>query len=171
MESALLLSLRESTFLVDVEGFVMTTPTPEEAQRALQDIDDRKHEAAAAAASPRWWYIGCGIVTAAYGVLVDIYPNIANTWGNVLVWLVLLVVVARSSRWGGRRLRPRIGGTPARRWGIGVLGAIVIFALTIAALWLNVPHLTAWIGIGGGLLIALAGPWWQARMLQRSARR
>jgi hypothetical protein len=154
---------------------MMTTPTPEEAQQALQDIDDRKRDTTAAAASPRWWFIGGGILTAGYGVLIDLVPSIAGTWGNVIVWLLLLVMIARNSRWGaplfGRRLRPRLTGSPAHRDGEGVHGAIVILALTIGALWLHVPHLSAWIGIVGGLLIALAGPWWQARMLARGARR
>ena len=149
------------------------TPTPEEAQRSLQDIGDRKRQSAEAAASSRWWFVGCGVATAAYGVLIDRVPSFSDTWSNAVVWVLLLVVIARSSRWGaslfGLRLRPRRSGGRGRRLGLGVLGAIVSLALVSLALRLDVPHLSLWIGIGGGLLIALAGPWWQARALRRSA--
>jgi hypothetical protein len=151
-----------------------TTPTPEEAQRSLQDIGDRKRQGAEAAASPRWWFIGCGVVTVAYGVLIDRVPSFSDTWGNAVAWVLLLMVIARSSRWGaplfGLHLRPRRSGGLVRRLGLGVLGAVVSLALVALATRLGVPHLSLWIGIGGGLLIALAGPWWQARALRRSAR-
>jgi hypothetical protein len=152
---------------------MMTTPTPEEAQRALHDITDVKQQTAAAAASPRWWYIGGGIVAAGLGVLADFVPGFSGTWGNAIVFLVLIVIFARSSRWGaplfGRRLSPRLPGSLAGRLGLGLLGAVVVLALTVGALSLHIPHLRSWVGIGGGLLIALAGPWWQTRMLRRGA--
>jgi hypothetical protein len=151
-----------------------TTPTPEEAQRSLREISDRKRQGAEAAASSRWWFVGCGVATVAYGVLVDRVPSFSDTWGNAIVWVLLLLVIARSSRWGaslfGLRLRPRRPGGPRRRLGLGVLGAVVSLAVVLVVLWLDVAHLSLWIGVGGGLLIAVAGPWWQARALRRSAR-
>ncbi len=152
---------------------MMTTPTPEEAQRALHDIEDVKRQTAAAAASPRWWYIACGILAAVLGVVADLAPSFNRHWGNVIVFVILMVIIARGSRWGaplfGRRLSPRLSGSVASRLGWGVLGAVVVIALTLAAISLHIPHLSSWVGIGGGLLIALAGPWWQKRMLRRGA--
>jgi hypothetical protein len=157
-----------------MEGSMMTTPTPEEAQRALHDIADVKEQTVAAAASPRWWYLACGAVAAGLGVLSDLAPGFFGRWSNLFVWVVLLVIVARANRWGaplfGRRVSPRLRGNLATRLGLGVIGAIAVFVVVIAAMWLHVPHLTLWTGIGGGLLIALAGPWWQRRMLRRGAR-
>lgn len=150
---------------------MMTTPTPEEAQRALHDIADVRQQTTDAAASPRWWYIGWGIVGAALGVTADFAPGFTGTWGSqAIIGLLLIVMIARVSRWGGRRVTPRLPGSLATRLGIGVIGAIVIMALVVVGVWLHVPHLSSWIGIGGGLLIALAGPWWQRRMLRRGAR-
>ena len=152
---------------------MMTTPTPEEAQRALHDIEDVKRQTAAAAASPRWWYIACGILAAALGALADLVPGFSANWGNAIVFLLLLVIIARGSRWGaplfGRRVSPKLRGSLARRLGLGLLAAIVIMALTVGAISLHIPHLSLWVGIGGGLLIALAGPWWQQRVLRRGA--
>ena len=148
---------------------MMTTPTPEEAQRSLDDIAEVRRETAAAAASSRWWYIGCGVLCAGLGVLNDQAPDFIGTWGTPIVVLLLLAALARSSRWGGRRVTPRLPGSLTLRLTLGVVGAIVIIVLTFAAVSLNIPHLFLWTGIGGGLLIALAGPWWQARVLQRGA--
>lgn len=152
---------------------MMTTPTPDEAQRTLHDIADVKRQTAAAAASPRWWYVGCGVLAAGLGVLADFVPRFNGTWGTAIVGLILIVAIGRGSRWGaplfGRRLSPRLPGSLASRLGVGLLVAVVVIVLTVAALSLHVPHLRSWAGIGGGLLIALAGPWWQARMLRRGA--
>jgi hypothetical protein len=173
MESELLLSLIESTSPQRMEGSMMTTPTPEEAQRALHDIADAKQQTVDAAASSRRWYIGWGIVAAAIGVVADLAPGFSGTWGQLIIALLLVFMLVRQSRWGaslfGRRLSPRLPGSLAARLGVGVIAAIVILALTVGAMWLHIPHLSSWVGIGGGLLIALAGPWWQRRVLRRGA--
>jgi hypothetical protein len=152
-----------------MEDSMMTTPTPEEAQRTLHDIADVKQQTAAAAASPRSWYIACGVLAAGLGALADLAPGFSSAWGNAIVVLLLIAFLARSNRWGGRRLRPRLRGSLASRLGLGVLGAVGILALTVGAMSLHVPHLQLWVGIGGGLLVALAGPWWQNRRLRRGA--
>jgi hypothetical protein len=157
-----------------MEGSMMTTPTPEEAQRALHDIADARQQTVDEAVPSRWWYIGWGIVAAAIGVVADLVPGFFGTWGQLIVVLLLIFIGVRQSRWGaslfGRRLSPRLPGSLAVRLGIGALGAIVILALTVGAMWLHIPHLSLWVGIGGGLLVALAGPWWQRRVLRRGAR-
>lgn len=150
------------------------TPTPEEARRALQDIDDRQRQTVAAGASPHWWWIVGGVLVAGYGVLVDLRPGIVQPWGEVGVWLLLFVVIARNSRWGaaffGRRVRPRLALGRTERFGFVAVGLLVLIVLNLGATWLDVPHVSAGFGIAGGLLIALAGPWWEHRVLKRNAR-
>jgi hypothetical protein len=151
-----------------------TTPTPDEAKRALQDIEARRQQTTVAATSSRWWWIGSGVVLAVYGALVDRLPHFAHTWGNTIIWGLILVTIARRTRWGGpllgQQVRPRQTGGVALRLGLGLFAAILVLGMAIGAIWLKVPHLSLGFGIGAGLLIALAGPWWERRRLERSVR-
>jgi len=148
--------------------------TPEEAQRALLDIEERKQQSTAAARSPRWWWIGGGLVVIAYGVAGEWAPGFMDDWGSVFVWVFLFLAIARSSRWGsrlfGRPVRPRLAGSTAQRIGLGVIGAVVAMLLVLVAMWLDVPHLALAFSIVAGLLLILAGPWWEGRMLARGSR-
>jgi hypothetical protein len=152
----------------------VTTPTPQEAQRALDDIEQRKHQSAAAARSSRWWWYGCGVLLIAYGVATELAPGFMDDWSTVLVWVIVCVAIARSSRWGsrffGRQVRPRLAGSLAQRiWG-AVAFAIALMLLTLGAIRLDVPHLGLWFSTAGGLFLILAGPWWESRMLARGSR-
>ena len=148
--------------------------TPEEAQRALLDIEERKQQSTTAARSSRWWWIGGGLFLIAFGVAGELAPDFMDDWGSVFVWALLFLAIARSSRWGsrffGRQVRPRLAGSPAQRLGLGVIGAVVALLLVLVAMWLDVPHLALAFSIVAGLLLILAGPWWEGRMLARGSR-
>jgi hypothetical protein len=146
------------------------TPTPDEARRALHDVEARRRDTAAAGGWPVGWWIGGGVVAAGLGVLYDLVPGFARDWGNVITLVLLAAVVVTSTRrgsaWIGRSVGPR--RAPAGR-PLALVGALllVLFAVQVGR-W-GVPHLTAILGIAGGLLMALAGPWWQHRVLTRRA--
>ena len=148
--------------------------TPEEAQRALHDIEERRQQSTTAGRSSRWWWIGGGLAVIAYGVVGELAPGFIEDWGTVIVTVLLLLAVARSSRWGarffGRQVRPRLAGSPARRLGAGAIGALVVLLATFVAVWLHVPHLGLGVSVVGGLLLIVAGPWWEGRMLARAGR-
>ena len=150
------------------------TPTPEEAQQALDNVDRHRARAAAAATRPRWVWIAAGVLVAGWGVLADQAPQVTRAWGNTLVILLLVAVVIGNSRRGGsllrRQMRPRVGHDPASMAWTGLV--IILFvggaALAVA---LHVPHVALWSGLAGGVLLAAVGPWWQRRVLTREARR
>ena len=147
-------------------------PTPDEARQALHSIDDGRDDAARAAAWPRAWWIGAGVFLIAYGLLVDVCPDFFADWGVIIVSVLLALTALGSTRWGrtvtGRRARPRNVTGPGR-WIFAVVGALVIVALTLLSSGRDVPHLSSIIGIAGGLLLAVGGPWWEARALRRRA--
>lgn len=148
--------------------------TPEEARRALLDIEERRQQSTAAARSSRWWWIGGGLFVIGYGVAGELAPGFMADWGSAIVWLLVILMIARSSRWGsrffGRQVRPRIPGSPLRRFGMGAIGAAVALLLIFVAMRLDVPHLALGLSIVGGLLLMLAGPWWEGRVLARGSR-
>ncbi|MFF5075637.1 hypothetical protein ACFY36_01185 [Actinoplanes sp. NPDC000266] len=111
--------------------------------------------------SPRWVWIVAGVIVAAYGVVLDRYPDYARTYGTTLV--ILLTVAALA---GGRRSarRPWPHVRPDRAVLIaGVLGAIVLVGGMVLAGARHVSHVALAIGLAGGFLLALGGPWWQRR--------
>jgi hypothetical protein len=144
------------------------TPTPDEAQRALRDFDlQRGNTAEAGGWSPGWW-IGGGIVVAALGIVFDLKPAILGEWGNTVTLTLLAVAALSTSRWGGRSVRVRQEPV-GKRLALGLLGAVLAVALIVLSWKLDVPHFSAIIGVVGGLLMAIAGPWWQRRVLTRRA--
>ena len=150
------------------------TPTPDEAQQALREVEQQQARSVAAATQPRWVWIVAGLIVAAWGVLADRVPDFTRIWGNTLVILMLLVVVLGNSRWGGsllgRTMRPRTGRDTASMLWFGLVIVLFVGGLLLARS-LHTPHLPAWGGLAGGLLLAVAGPWWQRRVLTREARR
>ncbi|SNY69760.1 hypothetical protein [Paractinoplanes atraurantiacus] len=112
-----------------------------------------------APAFPRWIWIAAGVIVAAYGVVLDRFPDYARTYGTTLVILATVLALA-----GTRRSRPRV--RPDRAIVIaGVAGALVLVGGMLAAGVLHVSHVALAIGLAGGLLLAVAGPWWQRRVL------
>ena len=150
------------------------TPTPDEARQALHDVDRHRARTAAAAAQPRWVWIAAGVLVAGWGVLADRAPRFTGDWGNVVVLLLLAAVVIGNSRRGGslfrRQLRPRLGHDRANTLWAALVLILFIGAATLAVA-LHTPHVALWGGLAGGLLLAVAGPWWQRRVLTREARR
>ncbi|MFI5934217.1 hypothetical protein [Actinoplanes sp. NPDC051494] len=147
--------------------------TPEEAQQALLDIEERQQQSTAAARSSRWWWILGGLGVIAFGVATELAPGFIDDWGTVIVWAMVFLAIARSSRWGarffGRQVRPRLAGSTAQRLGMGAIGAVGALVL-LGALWLDVPHVALGFSIVGGLLLMVAGPWWEDRVLARGSR-
>ncbi|MEU0551598.1 hypothetical protein [Micromonospora sp. NPDC005979] len=149
-----------------------TTPTPEEARQALEDVDRRRDQTAAAASRSRWTWLAAGILVAAYGIVADRYPDFVRTYGTTIVILLLLASMAANTRWGAallrRPVRPRATpDTSSLLWSALVLALLIAGAAFATAL--DVPHLWAWFGLVGGVLLAAAGPWWQRRVLTRPA--
>ncbi|WP_305784548.1 hypothetical protein [Symbioplanes lichenis] len=149
------------------------SPTPEEAQRALHDVEARRQETAAAAGWPVAYWIGGGVLVAGLGVLYDLKPDFSRDWGNVITLTLLAIAVLASTRqgsaWFGRPVRAR--QAPASRWPLAIIGGVLLAFLAVRAGQWEVPHLVAILGVAAGLLMALAGPWWQHRVLTRRAAR
>jgi hypothetical protein len=152
-----------------------TTPTPDEARRALQDVKHRRQQAANAAGWGKgWWYwAAAGVVVAATGVLFDFKGDELGDWTNIITLAVLALLVLSYTRWGsaliGRPVRPRNPGPV--RWVVSIASALVIMAAALLLGSLRIPHVGSIIGVACGLLLALAGPWWQERVLSRRASR
>ncbi|WP_430788811.1 hypothetical protein [Actinoplanes sp. G11-F43] len=151
-----------------------TTPTPEEARQTLRGYDQQRKDSAAASGYATGYWIGAGVIVAAFGVFTDFNPDWAgsgSTWFSVAL---LAVVVVSSTRWGsalfGRRVQVRRQAT-ARRWLLGMLGAVLALAAMLALASLDLPHTFTVVGIVFGLLLAIGGPWWQRRTLAREAAR
>jgi hypothetical protein len=149
-----------------------TTPTPEEARRALQDVDRRRDQTAAAAGRSRWAWLAGGVAVVAYGFVADRYPDFVRTYGTTIVILLLLASMAVNTRWGAtllrRPVRPRATpDTQSLLWSVLVL-AVVIGGTTLATA-LDVPHVWMWCGLVVGVLLAVVGPWWQRRVFIRPA--
>ncbi|GAA2478064.1 hypothetical protein [Winogradskya humida] len=148
--------------------------TPEEARRTLNEIENRQRRSAAAAVTSRWWWIGGGAFLAAYGALLGFVPAFGRSWGSTVTWVLVLAAVLWSSRWGsallGRQVSPRPVLSRRVRIIAVVVGVIVLVALQVVLMHVGVPHLAAWFGIAGGLVLAIAGPWWQGHVLDRTAR-
>jgi hypothetical protein len=149
------------------------SPTPEEARQALRDVDHRRDQSAAAGSWPRWTWITGGVVVAAYGVLVDQQTQFLRDWGSTIVVLMLLAVVLSNSRWGSSLLRRPVRTRPPRDlqsllWPALVLILVIGATLAVAR---DVPHAALWSGLAGGVLLAVAGPWWQRRLLTRETSR
>ncbi|MGV9212203.1 hypothetical protein ACTFTM_10135 [Micromonospora sp. RB23] len=149
-----------------------TTPTPEEARRALADVDRRREQTAAAAGRSRWTWLAAGVFAAVYGIVADRYPDFVRTYGTTIVILLLVASMLPNTRWGAallkRSVRPR--ATPDAQ---SLLWSALVVALLIGgtalATALDVPHLWVWIGLAIGVLLAAAGPWWQRHVLTRPA--
>ncbi|MEU1589616.1 hypothetical protein [Micromonospora sp. NPDC005710] len=152
----------------------MNTPTPEEAQAALRDVDRRRNQTAAAAGHSRWGWIVAGVLIAAYGFLADREPQFIRTWGSAIVLLLLFASLLGNTRLGGsllrRPVRPRVTPDPASVLWLLLVLAVLIGGTTIAAA-MDVPHVALWSGLAGGVLVAAAGPWWQRRILTRETGR
>jgi uncharacterized membrane protein YgcG len=151
-----------------------TTPTPDEARQALEDVERHRTHTAAATGRKRWAWIAAGAAVLAWGVLVDQVPRFGQTWSYAVITLLLLVVVLGNTRRGGslfgRQARPRVSRDPASMLWFGLVIVLLIVGKSVA-MALHVPHHAIWAGLVGGLLLALVGPWWQHRVLTRSARR
>ena len=150
------------------------TPTPEEAQQALQDVARRRDQTATAAGWPRWTWIVAGVLAAAYGVLADRVPEFVRTWGTPIIVLSLVIAQVVNTRWGStllrRPVRLRASSDPASTVWVTV-AVLVVIGAAILAIVLDVPHAGLWGGLIGGVLLAVGGPWWQRRVLARGARR
>ncbi|TQS43957.1 hypothetical protein [Cryptosporangium phraense] len=146
------------------------TPTPDEARRTLQDLEEHRRRTADAAGWHRGWWIGAGVIVAAYGVAVDLAPG--GAWSSVIPAVLLVAAVVSTTRWGsaaiGRPLRARQAAGPGR-WIVAIVGALLIVGVTLAVGRLDVPHLAAIAGVVGGVVLAVGGPWWQDRVLTRRA--
>ncbi|MGC4757669.1 hypothetical protein [Micromonospora trifolii] len=148
-----------------------TTPTPDEARQALQDVDRRRNQTATAAGRSRWIWIAAGVLIAGYGLLTDQEPQFVRTWGVAIVVLLLLVAAVGNTRRGGalmrRPVRPRIAPDHASILWLALVLVLVIGGTMMAAA-AGVPHIAVWSGLAAGVLLAAAGPWWQRRMLTRA---
>src|SRR5689334_7876974 len=149
----------------------MTTPTPDEARRALDTVEQSRQRSAAAAAWPLGWWIAGGVLLIAWGVALDLKPAWASWAPSVVFPLTAVAVLVGSRRGGaaiGRRTRPRITGVLPR---LVVASVIVLFIVGAYVLrTTGVAHLSSVLGVAGGLLVAVGGPWWQHHLLSRSAR-
>lgn len=144
-----------------------TTPTPDNARQAVQDVD--RGDQALAPAPKRWVWIVAGILTVACGMLVDRAPQLARGYGSsVVILLVVVALVVGNTRWGGRRTGTRVSRDPATTaWSMSVF-ALVVFGAGLATA-LHVPHVALAVGLVGGVLLAVVGPSWQRRVLARVA--
>lgn len=149
------------------------TPSPDEARQALQDVEHRRGQTAAAADWPVWTWITGGILAAAWGLIADQFPQFVRTWGTPIVVLLLILALAAKTRWGGallrRPVRTRTSFNSANTGWLVLVLILLTGAGTVAAVF-DVPHTALWAGLAGGLLLAIAGPWWQRRILTREAR-
>ncbi|GLY08574.1 hypothetical protein [Actinoplanes sp. NBRC 101535] len=150
------------------------TPTPEEARQTLEGYDQQRKDSATASGYSTGYWIGAGVVVAAFGVFTDFYPTWAGAGSTWFSLVLLAVVVLASTRWGsalvGRRVQVRRPPT-GRRWLLALLGAALGLVAMLALAGLDLPHSSAVVGIVFGLLLAVGGPWWQRRTLAREATR
>lgn len=145
-------------------------PTPDDAARTLHDFEEHRQQATAASGWPRSAWIAGGVAVAALGLVYDLVPGFAADWGSWITGVALLLVVVSTTRWGSalfgrpvRVRRPLTAGRAVAALAVGVLAAVI----SLLASRLDVPHLTAVLGVAGGLLLAIAGPWWERRLLRR----
>jgi hypothetical protein len=144
---------------------VNATPTPEEADRALRDVERRRQQSIAAAGWPRWFWVASGVFVAAYGVLLD--RHALNSWGSLVPVVLAGLALVTRTRWGsaviGRPISP-----PATSvlppWATGLLVVVLVLLVLAAGFW-SVPHLTLAFSVVAGLLLAVGGPWWQNKVL------
>ncbi|MCM4083074.1 hypothetical protein [Paractinoplanes hotanensis] len=150
------------------------TPTPEQAQQALDDVGRRQTQTAEAATHSRWAWIASGALLVVWGVLVDQQPQFMRDWGTTIVLMLLALSLLANTRFGGSLLRRPVRPRVPRDARSMVWNGVVIVLMAVGA-WLlvrlEVPHATVWAGVAGGLLVAGVGPWWQRRVLARGAMR
>ncbi|MFI5842589.1 hypothetical protein ACIA8K_23055 [Catenuloplanes sp. NPDC051500] len=147
-----------------------STPTPDDAARTLRDFEQHQQQATAESGWPLWTWIAAGVFVAALGVIYDLFPGFAADWGSWITGVLLLATVLSTTRWGSALFgRPARVRRPLTTGGIVVaiiFGALVVVAVLLASR-LHIAHLPAVVGVVGGLLVAVAGPWWQRRVLRR----
>jgi hypothetical protein len=150
------------------------TPTPDEARQTLKDYDQQRANSTAASGYPTAYWIGAGVVVAAFGVLTDLKPDWAGEGSTWFSLAMLFLVVLLATRWGSARVgrRVQVRRQPiGRRWLPAFAGAVLSLAAMLALANLSVPHLFTIVGVVFGLLLAIGGPWWQRRTLAREAAR
>ncbi len=144
-------------------------PTPEEAARALQDIEQRRDQVLREGSGPRWmWYL-LGAAFVVRGLVADLAGMSAASvvsWAIVAV-LAVLVVMQHTRRGAARlgyRAMPAWNAFPA--WYLGMLAVAAIATVIAASLLLGVlvaafdlPYQQTIVGAGTGLAVALVGRW------------
>ncbi|GLU47577.1 hypothetical protein [Nocardiopsis ansamitocini] len=150
-------------------------PTPEEAAKALNEVNERREQAAAPDAHPAWTLWALGAVAIGYGVVSDLRPDLSTPLLFVLVAAALaLAALPRWKRSGsamGYQRSPSshpVGMSGrARMMRTGVM--LVLMALAAAAGLImrsfDVPYPTT-IGI---TVVVLTIPLWRG-LLNRAAR-
>ena len=146
------------------------TPTPDQARDALRDVRERRRQATEAAAWPRWWWIGGGAFLIVLGVVFELSPGFARTWGTIIVCALLTLAAISTTRRGhaltGRQVG--VGHRPApANWGVAILAALLLTAVVFVASKWNLPHVGVIVAVVGGVLMAVAGPWWERRVIER----
>jgi hypothetical protein len=113
--------------------------SPEEAARALSDVQDRRRQVAAAAEPYpgwRWYFPICGLLTAGLFALQDAVGSPFFVPGGVAIMLATLGVYWVAHR--QRRVKPRTSEYGVRGWAL-IAAATVVYAF-VAALTLMLAH-------------------------------
>ncbi len=143
-------------------------PTPEEAARALRDVEQRRDQVLREGSGPRWmWYL-LGAAFVVRGLVADFAGGGASqvaTW--VIIGVLLVLVLLQHTRWGasllGYRAMPARGQFPV--WYLVVVslaaGAAVIvisLVLGLAVAVFGLPYRETVVNSGTGLVVAFVGP-------------
>lgn len=143
------------------------TPTPDDAQRALRDIEHRRQQAVEAAGWSRWWWIGGGILVAVYGITLDLHPDVLGGWGGAIPIVLAAIGVLSTTRRGGALAGRRVGARTPKRPLVAILVVASIVVLSLVFRAVDLPHASAVVAVVGGLVLAIGGPWWQRAVLNR----
>lgn len=118
-------------------------PSPEEAARALRDVDHRRDQALGALHGARWVDVMFALVVFLYLASTDFLPGAAGWKGLVLAGLVLAYVLVlrtrRGATWLGHSVRvDKSAIRPSVALGVGLVFVVVCVAAAAAVALLHV---------------------------------
>jgi predicted lysophospholipase L1 biosynthesis ABC-type transport system permease subunit len=144
-------------------------PTPEDAARAVREIDVRRMQATRAGRRPRWLWICLGLVVGLGLAREELFPASSSwAWWAVALAVVLVAVVLLSrsgmAAFGIRVESARTSASPSR-FAISMVGfAIVVVAFTTIG-QMDIPYIKTTEGLIVAGLFGCFGPAWESWLL------
>ncbi|ATY12627.1 hypothetical protein CU254_20840 [Amycolatopsis sp. AA4] len=136
-------------------------PSPEEAARALREVDRRRDQALGALHGAKWVDVVFALVVFLYLASADFLPSAAQWKGLVLAALVvgyvLLLRSRRGAAWLGHRVRADRSAVQPRV-GLVVVAACVAAAVAVAFLPVRIPYGNTILGAVLAIVLIAFGP-------------